>query len=256
VFSFQIGLSIFAALFSFKSGIELLAAVGYGAIGNLREAISTWLYFIPNALFAMSLRVFERRTAHTFLLYGAMQIACCAIRNLVLFQNSAHLLIDILASLSFSALLIAAVILFGRQIAKYRAHAVVLKDRRRYDTIWEQLIQDAAFTEAICELKHELAQLSEKIEEDTCRQLNRQKRADPQSRSGPRKLIRSLSLRSTNRRMGKRLVIQVGHGASGEPWTLDSSRPLKSMDQLFFQASGLYFIFLAKVQVRCRWFSA
>ena len=245
----QIGLSIFAALFSFKSGIELFAAIGYSAEGSPREAVSTWLYLIPNALFALSLRAFERRTAHAILAYGALQVACSAARDLALFQESARILPDALAGLSFSALLVAAVVLAGRAVAVRRARAVVRGDRRGYDAVWERLLEDEPFARDVGVLKEEVLQMSRDSEEVTCRQLNRRKRADSPPASGPHRLIRSLSRGYGLGPMGRGKTPRVGSGACGEPWTVDPSRPVRSLDQLFFQASGLYHILLAKAQV-------
>jgi hypothetical protein len=255
----QLALSALIALFAGKAALELLAAVGYGVVGAEREAISAWLYFFPNAAFAVALRAFERRTTRALLLYGALQVACCAARETALYRSTDHILLDVLASLSFSALLIAAVVLTGRALAVRRALALVAGDRRQYDAMWARLAADPAFATALGALQAELALLHREAPKAegaaACRQLLR--RAQPAltpaaSRDAASRLARTLSRKLSLGQppAGGKLQLRVGLEASGRPGTLNPGRPLKSFDQLFIQASGLHHILLAKAQAR------
>ncbi len=247
-------------LFAGKAALELLATVGYGVVGAEREAISAWLYFLPNATFAIALRAFERNTAHALLAFGALQVACCVARDTALYRSSDHIFLDVLSSLSFSALLVAAAVLVGRALAVRRALALVAGDRRQYDAVWIRLLSDPTFVAALGTLKAELALLScggpSNEGGAACRQLQRLPLPPPAPaapRNAASRLARTLSRTLT---LGRPLAgagkppLGVGHEASGRPGTLDPGRPLRSFDQLFVQASGLHHILLAKAQAR------
>ena len=220
----------------------------------MQEAISTWLYFIPNVYFSISLIIYERKAARSLLFYGLLEIACSIIRDEVLFKDSSLICIDVFASLSFSALLISAVILGGRRIALYRSRQLVSHDKKKYDQLWGLLMRDTVFERQIADLKETLSSFD--TTKRICRQLNRiPRQMEGMNPTASTKLLRTLTKRY-NQRQRKKISFDVGAGASGEAGTLDPSSPLKSLDQLFFQAYGVYPVFLAKIQVLPRCFIA
>mmetsp|Transcript_74915 Transcript_74915/g.200976 ORF Transcript_74915/g.200976 Transcript_74915/m.200976 type:complete len:564 (-) Transcript_74915:54-1745(-) len=235
----------FLGLFAIKSALESASAIGYhffhamddgtgssGAARSLtdggdgaagREAIGSWLYAVPNAMLTLLVWWRERRAAYHIGAYGALLIACIVIRDEVLYRDSQNLAVNVALSFSFTALLLAAILLICRHYVLRRARALVKGDWNRYNDLWNSLSAPGQPTEQMLRELTAVASTIPKAPPDLIRQFQRQRLDSlewPCSASSARAFV-----------------------AGPNP-----SDPVRSLDQLFLQAYVLHPILLTKVK--------
>ncbi len=169
----------------------------------------------------------------------------------ILFLDRSGMLVNILSNGGFLALVITVANIVFHRRALSRARTLVLVDKAKYDAIWTNVLSDSEEQVSIQSLDKLTKYLGRCITKQ-CRQLNR-------NRSYKEEQRRSLSLSGMSsssslkpQSAGDGVVIIKEAWESlldcGIPAIADQAHPVRSLDQLYFQAVALNGILIAKVQ--------
>jgi hypothetical protein len=242
-------MSCAAALVFFVEALGyLLANEGYTALSVLIE------YGPSQAVWIVGLAFFESKLMHMLLWFGLTVLCTLLARDVALYQRPATVpLFSFLSSSAFIVMIFVALAICFRWRSIRQAVRLVAEDKFRYDAVWEDLMRDEAAFRRLTDLR----KLAEDAQRRCCisaRQFNRK------FLSGACRCRRGC-LRSgfgwAGLSCGSQPDLAVTTGPASTAFntrmtiagSVDPSNPLRSLDQLFVQASCLEPLLRRKVKV-------
>ena len=217
------------------AGLQSLACM-FGGLMDLT-------FVVPFSLFAFGLTIVRRSVVSVLLSFVTVHMAGTYVRDVVIPQIvgttpmlSGPLVLDMVAGPQGIALLLAVGLLVVRSRALAKARSLVSDDFADYDTAWKELTSDPKVLSDLHELQLLLRQGWSSRKCHTVRQLHR-------ALSSTRQERRSGTAEAPQPRPSQQFT-ESGTNIS----VVDIKRPIRSLDQLFFQAKCLHPILLRKVQ--------
>ena len=273
--------NIWIGFYFLGSLVFCVSALGYHTAGNSRAAAACWLELGPQLVFVIGITFYESKIILLLLICSFCFVFSLAIDNIIIYTSDVMTTVQsIVQSAGTLAFIFASVVTFFRRRTLNRSRKLVLDDKERYDTVWTGIISEepdaynmlAAINNASLFWNQQAVVTSSSNLGVAPRQYTRKfatadRRDSPTSENG----VALSVLRTASRELEALGKWKFGYTSLHQnrwearadaddilsaqldctrwiPETLDFNRPIKSLDQLFVQASCLHPILLRKVK--------
>jgi hypothetical protein len=237
--------------------IFLFAAIGYYAAGNSRAAATCLLEMVPQLVFVLGISFYESKIIHLLLVCSLCFAVSLLIDNVVIYSSSwVSTIPSIIQSAGTAAFIFAIIVSCFRRRALRRSGKLVTADKERYDQVWLSLINNEPHHQNILmKIRNEAWFSMNDCNMVVPRQYSRKfARKNLSMAEVPFEILTTSNISNSTiwsmfqKTDEEKSLSELLDSQRWLPGSLDYDNPVKSLDQLFVQASCLHPILLQKVK--------